>query len=688
MDKKIVKTYDYLNADGDIVSQTIRFEPKGFCQRRPVNGRYAWSLTAGWYHQRPPHDDYYLIKDASSNPDQVPAANAIWLEAVELVPYRLPEVAEAIKKGTPILICEGEKDADTIYNMGYAATTCPMGAGKWRKSYTESLKGCQSAIIIVDKDEPGRNHAESVAREIAASGTNIKILEMPDRNSVSVKDFSDWRDAGGTKEELEQLIANTPSWVPGEDNAFEQLIMQYGQPYYLNSKTDMVTGINEAFWAGLHYKENIELFEPVERSFYRYNNETGLYDEVSEHLIKQEVSSRILEVSRQLGHNSLERQRKNSILNSITSQLKGVAEKRDAFLKQSNFVHLGNGVVRFTESDTADFVKFSPDFYSRNQSPIHFIPDAKCNRFMNELLLPAVNEEDAVIIQKYVGQCLLGNNSIQRVLILDGAPARGKTTLSNIVQRLVGMNNVTELRTRHLDDRFELYRYLKRTLLVGVDVPGRFLSERGSHVIKGLVGGDWFDAEQKCGTGNFQLRGNYCIVITSNSRLQVKLDGDLGAWRRRLLIVRFEAPPPPKKIPDFADHLIDTEGSGILNWALQGLALLLDDIQKYGDIYLGDRQQAIVDALLAESDSIRHFLNDCVIKDDDADLSVHEIIEYYAEYCPTKGWNAKPITIIQRELESLMLELFSTSKAHSIKRDGRYVKGFRRVRLKTQGATR
>jgi len=38
------------------------------------------------------------------------------------------------------------------------------------------------------------------------------------------------------------------------------------------------------------------------------------------------------------------------------------------------------------------------------------------------------------------------------------------------------MANVTQLRTKHLAERFELFRYLKKTLLVGVDVEADFLS--------------------------------------------------------------------------------------------------------------------------------------------------------------------------------------------------------------------
>ena len=42
------------------------------------------------------------------------------------------------------------------------------------------------------------------------------------------------------------------------------------------------------------------------------------------------------------------------------------------------------------------------------------------------------------------------------------------------------------------------------------------------------------------GTGSFPMQGNFCVIVTSNARLRVRLYGDVNAWRRRLLIVRYE----------------------------------------------------------------------------------------------------------------------------------------------------
>jgi phage/plasmid-associated DNA primase len=277
---------------------------------------------------------------------------------------------------------------------------------------------------------------------------------------------------------------------------------------------------------------------------------------------------------------------------------------------------------------------------------------------------------------------LLGYNRAQRLLILDGEAGRGKTQFANVMQGLVGMANVTQLRTKHLAERFELFRYLKKTLLVGVDVEADFLSTKGAAVLKGLVGGDWFDAEQKGGTGCFQLQGTFNVLITSNARLRVRLQGDVGAWRRRLSIVRYEAPPPAKRIPDFGGYLVRTEGSGILNWALLGAQKVLSEIpDEGGDFVMSRTQRETVDSLLAESDSLRHFLQDRLIVNSYGDVTTAELVEAYAAYCPERKWQPLPITEVQNKLEGLMLELFGVTKRHDIKRNDKNQRGYSGVKF-------
>lgn len=471
--------------------------------------------------------------------------------------------------------------------------------------------------------------------------------------------------------------------LPGQgDEADDSIIERYGSPVIYGKARNgefFVKEINQSYWAGLYSAENIVLHEPDERMFYLYSGDTGLYSIISPDLIKQVVSHRMLEMSRKdEALSGLENLRNDGRLSAVVSQLRGIAEFRNAFSDRPRAVHLANCMLRL-ENGTVEPALFSPDFRSRNRSPVPFDAKAQCPRFLNELVLPAVHPEDVQLLQKMAGQCLLGENLIQRFLILDGEPGRGKSQYGIVLQYLVGRENVTQLRTDHLNERFELFRFLRRTLLVGVDVDADFLTSKGAPVIKGLVGGDLFDAEQKGGTGSFQFQGKFNILMTSNCRLKVKLQGDVGAWRRRMLIVRYEAPPPKVKIPNFGEALVREEGSGILNWMLEGLLMLLIDIRDTGDIRLTDRQAGVVDSLLAESDSLRWFIRENIQKKDGSDLSVHEIVQAYAHFCPERGWDPLPESKINHQLQTIMLDMFQVLRTNNCQRDGKAVRGFRGV---------
>ena len=459
-------------------------------------------------------------------------------------------------------------------------------------------------------------------------------------------------------EELVLPWSREPLSSPGA-KSLDELRRLYGEPYYIDKNG---ISLNESFWAGLFDSENIVLWEPSERAFYNYRPDTGIYEEESADAIKRRISDRLLEASRQMNCFELEKQRSDSRLNNIVAQLRGIVERRGAFAATGAADSSGR-MASFDSKMAANCCRSLRRLSAATASPIVFDENAKCERFLNELVWPAMHEDDVVLVQKYFGQCLLGNNLIQRMLIFDGLSERGKTQLANAIQAVVGRANCTQLRTKWLADRFETYRFTKKTLLVGVDVAPNFFSTKGAGILKGLVGGDWFDAEQKGGTGSFPFQGNFCVIVTSNTRLRVRLCGDVGAWRRRLLIVRYEAPTPKKKIPDFGERLAREEGSGILKFAIAGLAMLLRDIdENNGDIALTDRQRTIVDSLLAESDSLRLFLQEAIAKAEGEDLSVNEIVEAYAAFCPEKGWNPLPITEIHAFARRADAGAFSSHK--------------------------
>src|SRR5262249_792752 len=160
-------------------------------------------------------------------------------------------------------------------------------------------------------------------------------------------------------------------------------------------------------------------------------------------------------------------------------------------------------------------------------------------------------------------------------------------------------------------------------------------------------------------------------ICTCNTRLQVLLDGDTGAWRRRLLMVEYSRPKPQTPVRDFADKLLDAEASGILFWMLQGPIHHLEELHRVADYVLTDRQHECIGNLLSESDRVRLFVQDRVTKTEAGDVTTEELLGGYFDYCDQKGWSAKDRSSVCKLLPDLMLQIHRVSRRHDIDRNNK-----------------
>jgi hypothetical protein len=174
---KIDQVYPYHDADGKVVFETVRYkDPKDFRQRQVgPDGKYTWNL-----------------------------------KGVETVLYRLPELLGADPK-CPVFLTEGEKDTDRLRSLGLVSTCNPMGAGKWRPHYSESLRA-RHVVIIADNDDAGREHAHKVAKSLRGIAASVKVLALPGLPDKG--DVSDLFDAGGSVDQLHELANAAPEWAP------------------------------------------------------------------------------------------------------------------------------------------------------------------------------------------------------------------------------------------------------------------------------------------------------------------------------------------------------------------------------------------------------------------------------------------------------------------------------------------
>jgi hypothetical protein len=183
-------------------------------------------------------------------------------------------------------------------------------------------------------------------------------------------------------------------------------------------------------------------------------------------------------------------------------------------------------------------------------------------------------------------------------------------------------------------------------------------------------------AELKGSNQRFTVFGVFNLVITSNGRLSIWLESDQKAWDRRLLIARYETVYSGQRIFDIDRYLLQREAPGILNWCIEGVQMLLADYEQTGDIILPTSQKTRISDLLSESDSLRIFVSNEIVRDDGKmgsgeshSLTVDEIVSTYMDDCiNSKGWTPVSIATAEKRLPDLMLRSFGVSKSNGIKR--------------------
>jgi phage/plasmid-associated DNA primase len=335
-----------------------------------------------------------------------------------------------------------------------------------------------------------------------------------------------------------------------------------------------------------------------------------------------------------------------------------------------------------------ELLPFSPDYYSRNQIPVNFNPEAKCPKFQ-ELIEAQVPSEDQSLVKRWLGSCLLQGNAAQRLLIFTGAGLSAKSTIVNVLVKLIGPSNIGALRTDLLNTRFEIGRLVGKMLLTACDVPGTFLQHPGAQVIKRLTGHDFIPGEVKGVMRPVDVFEDFAAAITCNETLLVRLHGenDVSAWRRRILLVNFpNSIDAAKRIPNYDDVLISEEAEGILLYFIEGAAEHLVELKKCGDFILSDKQKERVERLLIESQSLRFFVKDQIVAHEDADLSTDEIVHAYFTFCKEREWTTRPKRVIESELKDLMPEIHNSHDARNLTRDDKYVRGYKDVMLRQEEA--
>lgn len=110
-----------------------------------------------------------------------------------------------------LLLTAGETDTLCAWSLGVPAITGTGGEKTWGKAYSSGLAG-KKVTICYDVDPEGLDGARAVAADLVKVAAEVRILTLPLewKQKGDPKDLTDWVLAGGTVEQLRDMIAAAP----------------------------------------------------------------------------------------------------------------------------------------------------------------------------------------------------------------------------------------------------------------------------------------------------------------------------------------------------------------------------------------------------------------------------------------------------------------------------------------------
>jgi P4 family phage/plasmid primase-like protien len=227
-------------------------------------------------------------------------------------------------------------------------------------------------------------------------------------------------------------------------------------------------------------------------------------------------------------------------------------------------LNLKNGVLNLK---TRVLSPHDPKFGFLSQLDYDYDPEAKSplfDKFLHEI--SCGDKELEVAIMQFMAYAISGERcSNEKVLVLHGEGANGKSTLIRVMKSIFG-KSMSFFQPEELASQFDRSRLERAHACVIEEMPS-WKDKAFWEKIKGLASGNNITVSEKF-KPSYEIENRTKFIITCNE-LPGGTDPSHGYFRR-LLIVPFNARfDGTQRDPRIADRIIDNELSGVLNRLLE-----------------------------------------------------------------------------------------------------------------------
>lgn len=284
-------------------------------------------------------------------------------------------------------------------------------------------------------------------------------------------------------------------------------------------------------------------------------------------------------------------------------------------------LQIENGIVSKIPKNKELFITY--------ELPYNYEPEATCVKFLIFLnqVVPDISTQN--LLAEYIGYLFIRNGSksikAEKILILFGSGANGKSVFGEIIKALLGIFNVSAYSLQQLTAEKGHHRaeIENKLLNLGTEIG----SKLDADTLKKLASGESIEAERKY--KNPFIMDNYAKMIFNCNQLPKDVE-HTEAYFRRFLIVPFNVTiPEEKQDKELINKIVSTELPGILNWALSGLNRLLSQ----GKFTVSKESQETLKRYKIDTDPVLLFLEELnIVKSNDSYYTLKALFDAYNEF--------------------------------------------------------
>jgi putative DNA primase/helicase len=299
--------------------------------------------------------------------------------------------------------------------------------------------------------------------------------------------------------------------------------------------------------------------------------------------------------------------------------------------KKNVLINLENGTFEITPTKR-ELRAFNRNDFLTHQLPFEYEPEATAPLFQKYLDEVLPNKDKQKVFAEFCGYIFIKPSvlKLEKMLILFGTGANGKSVFFEILNALLGSENISNYSLQSLtnDTGYQRAKIANKLVNYASEINGKLETD----VFKQMASGEPIEA--RLPYGEPFILNDYAKLIFNCNELPKDVE-HTNAFFRRFLIIGFDITiPESKQDKQLANKIIESELSGVFNWILFGLERVLKQ-KKFSKCLAVDNARSDYEK---QSDSVKMFVEDFEYRTSTDFTTIKDLYIQYKTFCIEDGF--------------------------------------------------